>query len=359
MSIVAELPEQGALSEFVAGFHGDCGEDAELMALHALRGTPLTEQSLREIVTRHQQHGWADASGAEPLAAIARDLDLLGVRYTLYPYCEPWPEAEWHPLLLAHAGRQPIILQVANAQALPGDERGVSYHFICVEGVDLAGYATGDGDNAAARTGMMVTYDIGQLAAARPCGMIVCARTVLQESRPAAATESPMDSHAVASHPATAPETHPASALDGPPLDGPPLDLAGLGAGVRGWLAAHAPPPMWRVLLAEEPDSAGGVGSTITVLGDERGDQVIYWDGPRGQFSTVWGGHAALHLLARARTAEARLADTKAQLAAAQAQTNDLARQIATAAAHTTTMAPTAPKVVPDGASEVGSSEVG
>jgi hypothetical protein len=205
--VTAELARTGALSEFVAGFHGDCGEDAELEALHSLIGTPLTTASLAAIVQRHQQHGWADATGAEPLSSIAKDLDLLGVHYILYTYQEPWPEAYWHPLLLANAGRKPVILQLANAGTLPGDESGVHYHFVLVEGINPSGYPTGDGDNAAATKGQLVTYSIGDLVAAQPCGMIVCE------------------------------------------YGGPSMDITGLSANVTNYLKAHPQPSSYAVLL--------------------------------------------------------------------------------------------------------------
>jgi hypothetical protein len=95
LAVTVSLPVTGAISEFVAGFHGDCGEDAELEALHSIRGTALDAAALSDIVHRHQQHGWAGTNGAEPLASIAKDLDLLGVRYTIYPYQEPWDESAW------------------------------------------------------------------------------------------------------------------------------------------------------------------------------------------------------------------------------------------------------------------------
>ena len=288
------------------------------MALHALRGTPLTGEELRAIVARHQQHGWAGTSGTEPLASIAKDLDLLGVRYTLFPYREPWPEAEWHPLLLANAGRKPIVLQVANAEALPGDERGVRYHFICVEEVDSRGYPTGDGDNAAAPGGRLVTYDIGQLAAAQPCGMIVC---------------EPVSAGTSASSASSTKDAAGATGAAGA------IDLTGVGEGVRQWIeeevSARKLPATWRVLLAAEPDAAGPAGSTITVLGDEGTDVVVYWDGERHVVSTSWGGHALLHVLARARTAEANLAEQARQLAEAREQTSMLEQRLAAAEART------------------------
>jgi hypothetical protein len=40
----------------VAGFHGDCGEDAELMALHAISGTALTSGALAAIVAQPDRH---------------------------------------------------------------------------------------------------------------------------------------------------------------------------------------------------------------------------------------------------------------------------------------------------------------
>lgn len=159
-----------ALSEFVAGYNGDCGETAELAALHALRAPsfPLDATSLKAIVARDVAHGWASANGSEPLAAIANDLSALGAKFTNYGYAEPYT-VDWATILKEHGGSHPVILELANAGQLHGDEPGVQYHFICQ--LDYLQFA--DGDNVAARSGRTVNYSLSDLANARVCGCLV------------------------------------------------------------------------------------------------------------------------------------------------------------------------------------------
>ncbi len=164
------LPRAAALSEFVAGYHGDCGQTAELAALHVRDGTPLDAPHLAAIVKRDIQHGWASASGSETTHAIADDLALLGVPHTLYDYPGP---ANWRDLLRTCAGVKPVIVFITNGQALPGDERGLHGHFICVLGVSPRGYLCCDGDNPISRLGKLATYTEQQLAAAQPHGLVV------------------------------------------------------------------------------------------------------------------------------------------------------------------------------------------
>ena len=75
-----EVPNAGALSEFVSGYNGDCGETAEICLLHTLdpQKYPLDAAALAPMVRRDIAHGWASANGAEPLSSIAHDLDALG-----------------------------------------------------------------------------------------------------------------------------------------------------------------------------------------------------------------------------------------------------------------------------------------
>ncbi|HEX6122173.1 MAG TPA: hypothetical protein VFY89_03380 [Ktedonobacterales bacterium] len=120
-------------------------------------------------------------------------------------------------LRTALAGRKPIFLPLANAGALPEDEAGAQYHFVCVEAINPQGYPTSDGDNRAAASDKLVTYTLGELRAARPCGMIVCE-------------------------------------LKGGVWK---MDLTGVGSGDRAFIRGHHFPTSYRVLLAEEPDLEG------------------------------------------------------------------------------------------------------
>lgn len=170
----------GAISEFVSGYNGDCGECAELCALHVVNpgAYPLDANALHAITARDIAHGWASSNGAEPLSSIANDLSSLGVGYVNHGYSEP-PAFDWHGALANVGGVQPLIFELALAEHLPGDEAGLHYHFITCLGWDSQNN-TGifaDGDNAQVRAGKvgpsgLVTYTLAQLEAAQVCGLL-------------------------------------------------------------------------------------------------------------------------------------------------------------------------------------------
>lgn len=158
-----------AMSEFVAGLNGDCGETAELVALHALSPAfALTAVALGALDRREISAKAASSNGAEPLAAIANDLTALGCTIINYGYSEPY-NTNWRALLADHGGIHPCILEVADAEADGGDEPGVHYHFFTQ--LDRGLYA--DGDNAACFGGNPVAYSDQEIADKRICGLIV------------------------------------------------------------------------------------------------------------------------------------------------------------------------------------------
>lgn len=166
------LPHAAAISEF-QGYSGDCGEDADLMAEHAAYDVPLDANSLNTLVRDEIKLGLAGASGAEPLSTIAKHWVTRKYAFDNYPYAQPF-HVDWLGILKAKAGIEPIVMQFANAQALPGDEKGVHYHFATCLGMDDHGaFVFGDGDNTAARSNHLVTYTAQELANAQPCGLLV------------------------------------------------------------------------------------------------------------------------------------------------------------------------------------------
>lgn len=173
-----QIPNAAALSEFIAGYHGDCGETAELALCHVIdpAAYPLDAAALSAMVKRDISHGWASANGAEPLSAIASDLLTLGIHFTVYPYAEPFL-IDWRGELNTWGGIKPIVFEYADAQALPGDEAGVRYHFnTCLGWDSAAGVGLfADGDNIVERQGgtALVRYTVADLAAAHLCGMLV------------------------------------------------------------------------------------------------------------------------------------------------------------------------------------------
>lgn len=169
-----QIDGAAALSEF-QGYRGDCGETAELAALHVIDPTrwPLNNATLNAIVRRDIGKGWASASGAEPLSTVANDLALCGIASVNHGFSEPLSYS-WRAILDAQGGRRPVALELANAAALPGDEQGLRYHFItCLAWDPSVGVGLfADGDNALARHGSLARYTADNLIAARVCGAL-------------------------------------------------------------------------------------------------------------------------------------------------------------------------------------------
>lgn len=162
------IPGMENFSEF-HGFNGDCGETAELIALHAIRGTALTAANLNAIVHRDQQAGWADRNGVISVGGIVKDLmKFEGLRSTIYS------GSNWKNVLNSWAGRAPVIFLYSNAGRLPGDEPGVQWHFnTALANLGNGNFAFGDGDNRLAGTGKLNIYSLANLAAAQPQSLIV------------------------------------------------------------------------------------------------------------------------------------------------------------------------------------------
>ena len=171
------LPNAVHFKEFYGGFTGTCGETALTAALICAERIPDSHDQavalMLAITHEMQQMGWASANGASTLWALAREASQKrGASIALeWDYAEPFPH-DWHAEFLADAGYKPIVVELANAQALPGDEAGVHYHFVCVVGRSPAGYIVMDGDNWAIEQNF-VTYSYADFAAAQPCGVLV------------------------------------------------------------------------------------------------------------------------------------------------------------------------------------------
>lgn len=168
------LPRAKALSEFIGGLTGDCGQTAELCAVHVITGLELNATDLLTIVHRDVQHGWAGANGAEPIGSIYNDLvEIIHLPAVNYGYSEP-PSFNWEILLEDYGGVQPLIFEFARAGQLPGDEAAVQYHFICCVGWDSVAKVGlfADGDNPASKQGLLVQYALADLTRARVCALV-------------------------------------------------------------------------------------------------------------------------------------------------------------------------------------------
>ena len=173
-------------NEFSTGLNGDCMEYALGRAYSAARGIPFTVALVDQIVHDLQASGEASGSGATSIDdciawAHAHGCEVLAA----HGYENPL-QADWHAVLLAHAGINPIVLNVANGQALQDvnnpaahDEPGLHMHGICVVDKTARGYVCDDGDEFL--TGLKVyAYDQVQadgshvgILAALPVGYLV------------------------------------------------------------------------------------------------------------------------------------------------------------------------------------------
>lgn len=170
------LPNAVHFKEFYGGYTGTCGETALTAALICAERIPDDHNAavalMLAITSEMRQVGWASANGASTLWSLAREAaSKRGAQIAVeWDYAEPFPH-NWHQELLADAGHKPIVLQFANAQALPGDERGVHYHFIAVLGRCPAGYICMDGDNWQIEQNFVI-YSATDLTNAVPCGLL-------------------------------------------------------------------------------------------------------------------------------------------------------------------------------------------
>lgn len=166
-------------SEFQGGYHGTCGETALATAMVCaspqIEDTPTAINLMLAMTRELISLGWASASGATTTQHLRDEASKRGFASdaaSFIGYQQPLNLDTLHTLLLGTAGIKPIIVEVARAGVLPGDEIGVQYHFICIVGITDTGYICNDGDNANISQ-HLITYSWQQLQAAVPCGVLV------------------------------------------------------------------------------------------------------------------------------------------------------------------------------------------
>jgi len=173
-----------AVAEF-HGYTGDCTQDALMAALAASRNLPPTPAWLNSITSEMIARHMAAPSGGTTIANVAEY--ARGYGYPIiaeYDYQEPL-QVDVQSLLNENAGINPIVLQVANGQALQDgwqhgrDEPGLHYHAIAVLGVLPNGdHICMDGDSPASFAGRFCAYSSAVIAAARPCGLLIVGKQV-------------------------------------------------------------------------------------------------------------------------------------------------------------------------------------
>jgi hypothetical protein len=179
------LPGFATLSEFLNGLHGDCGPTATLAALNAHNPTkwPLTAAALRALADEEIAEGFAEANGAQNIPSMDGYLTKIGVKHETVGY-DAFRLDAFHAYLKANAGHKPVIVEWANAGALPGDEVGVHFHYSTCGGIDTGpkgdgvggGYLWCDGDNRADDPNGVprppVLYTWPQIVAAQPIAYV-------------------------------------------------------------------------------------------------------------------------------------------------------------------------------------------
>lgn len=178
-AISALLPNAEHFSEFQGGYHGTCGETALATALTCAGNQTDTAAGAIALMLAMTKEmialGWASSNGSTTTAHLHDEAHRRGYATDdahYIPFANQIDPNLLHNILLQFAGVKPIILEIARAYALPGDEAGVQYHFICVVGVSPTGYICNDGDNSAISQ-HLVTYSWAQIEAASPCGVLL------------------------------------------------------------------------------------------------------------------------------------------------------------------------------------------
>lgn len=123
-------------------------------------------------------HGLSQSNGASTVAAIAKyGRSIVYKTPVEWDFGTVWAENVWHDFIVNTAGIHPILLQVANGQALVDaetgsrDEAGLHYHAIAIGGKQSTGYICADGDNPEAGKRKQI-YTWTTLVAAQPCGLV-------------------------------------------------------------------------------------------------------------------------------------------------------------------------------------------
>lgn len=178
------LPHAGHISEFYRDpltgqeWNGTCTQTALEVCLASLDGRAPWQNHMCLIARDMVAQKLCAPNGASTLAAIAKEARALGYHTPVeWDFHQPLSE-DWHDLLLAHAGIDPILLQVANGLALVDaetgsrDESGLHYHAIAIVGKQIHGYICADGDNPQVSSRFQI-YTWADLAAAVPCGLLM------------------------------------------------------------------------------------------------------------------------------------------------------------------------------------------
>lgn len=161
-------------------YNGTCTQTAlEVCIAGAEKRAPNGDEVVR-ITEDMIAKNLCSANGAATLWAVAKEARDLGHHVALeWDYGQL---GDWHKALLDNAGLRPILLQVANGNALIDAQTGkrneagargaLHYHAIAIVGKGDLGYDCADGDHPEVISRWQ-TYTYQTLVAAQPCGLMI------------------------------------------------------------------------------------------------------------------------------------------------------------------------------------------
>lgn len=165
------IPGATAIDQFGAAVHNLgalCGETAAEIVSAWSKGQPVSKEHIYQRFQEMERAGLTvgpkHAEGVSTPATLSRQLTNEGVSNVV--------TRNWLGALETYAGIRPVLLDVQSpthdlgaANQLAGDERGVTGHFITVEGYSPThhAYVVADSDNAAAKHQKLVYYTAQQL----------------------------------------------------------------------------------------------------------------------------------------------------------------------------------------------------
>lgn len=197
-SVHVEIPGLLALSE--RGHWGACGLIAEATAYHVCSTwatLPLVDRAATDTLIAtwiNEYHAAINPANGQPRASATGITTLGNIYWHLalhkahlagyIPYSDTPDLAALHTFVRNQAVLgNPVIIEVGNAAALPHNEQGIQYHFVCLGGIDsVQGYLVANGDTTDALTTTALTVPCywatwQQLVNAKICGAIALDRT--------------------------------------------------------------------------------------------------------------------------------------------------------------------------------------
>lgn len=136
------------LSEFAAGHNDDCGPNAEEVALASVQRRDPSALHMNQIRSRDLAKGWFHNHTGEGIQAIANDAETYEAAHVQLISYGTALDTMHDRLVTALKGLNPVVLNLANGEAIPHNEPGVKGHFVTLGGYDdqYDAFLIADGD---------------------------------------------------------------------------------------------------------------------------------------------------------------------------------------------------------------------